>query len=92
MQLRPRFLLNINYLLHFRAISYIPSTLMYPILTFILLSICISYWAVTAVYPLAADLCCYLFKLMCKIIDFIMTFTHMCIYICIHVIDIYIYM
>lgn len=33
-----------------KAIGYIPSTLMYPILTFILLSICISYWAVTAVF------------------------------------------
>nr|XP_048309492.1 choline transporter-like protein 5 isoform X1 [Myodes glareolus] len=33
-----------------KAISYIPSTLLYPILTFILLSVCISYWAVTAVF------------------------------------------
>ncbi|XP_014643844.1 PREDICTED: choline transporter-like protein 5 [Ceratotherium simum simum] len=33
-----------------KAIGYIPSTLIYPVLTFILLSICISYWAVTAVY------------------------------------------
>ncbi|XP_076976712.1 choline transporter-like protein 5 isoform X2 [Tamandua tetradactyla] len=33
-----------------RAIGYIPSTLFYPILTFIFLSICISYWAVTAVF------------------------------------------
>ncbi|XP_039694396.1 choline transporter-like protein 5 [Pteropus medius] len=33
-----------------KAIGYVPSTLVYPVLTFILLSICISYWAVTAVY------------------------------------------
>uniref|UniRef100_A0A8C4LL88 Choline transporter-like protein n=1 Tax=Equus asinus asinus TaxID=83772 RepID=A0A8C4LL88_EQUAS len=33
-----------------KAIGYIPSTLIYPVLTFIFLSICISYWAVTAVY------------------------------------------
>lgn len=35
----------------FRAISYIMSTLFYPIITFILLAICIAYWAVTAMYP-----------------------------------------
>ncbi|XP_073644407.1 choline transporter-like protein 5 isoform X3 [Tursiops truncatus] len=33
-----------------KAIGYIPTTLIYPVLTFILLSICISYWAVIAVY------------------------------------------
>ncbi|XP_008587894.1 PREDICTED: choline transporter-like protein 5 [Galeopterus variegatus] len=33
-----------------KAIGYIPSTLVYPVLTFILLSICIAYWAVTAVF------------------------------------------
>ncbi|XP_073935846.1 choline transporter-like protein 5 isoform X2 [Castor canadensis] len=33
-----------------KAIGYIPSTLLYPLLTFILLSICICYWAVTAVF------------------------------------------
>ncbi|XP_040843183.1 choline transporter-like protein 5 [Ochotona curzoniae] len=33
-----------------RAIGCIPGTLLYPILTFILLSICISYWAVTAIF------------------------------------------
>lgn len=27
------------------------STLFYPIVTFLLIAICISYWAVTAVYP-----------------------------------------
>uniref|UniRef100_A0A673X4C4 Choline transporter-like protein n=1 Tax=Salmo trutta TaxID=8032 RepID=A0A673X4C4_SALTR len=35
-----------------RAIGYIMSTLFYPIITFVLLAICIAYWAVTAVYPL----------------------------------------
>uniref|UniRef100_A0A665UQF8 Choline transporter-like protein n=1 Tax=Echeneis naucrates TaxID=173247 RepID=A0A665UQF8_ECHNA len=34
-----------------KAISYIMSTLFYPIITFFLLAICIAYWAVTAVYP-----------------------------------------
>lgn len=38
-------------LLLFRAISYIMSTLFYPIVTFVLLAICIAYWAVTAMYP-----------------------------------------
>uniref|UniRef100_A0ABI7XVS7 Choline transporter-like protein n=1 Tax=Felis catus TaxID=9685 RepID=A0ABI7XVS7_FELCA len=33
-----------------KAIGYIPTTLVYPLLTFIFLSICISYWAVIAVY------------------------------------------
>ncbi|XP_058159337.1 choline transporter-like protein 5 isoform X3 [Dasypus novemcinctus] len=33
-----------------KAIGYIPSTLFYPLLTFTFLSICISYWAVTAVF------------------------------------------
>ncbi|TKC45197.1 hypothetical protein EI555_003788, partial [Monodon monoceros] len=33
-----------------KAIGYIPTTLIYPVLTFIFLSICISYWAVIAVY------------------------------------------
>ncbi|XP_029988685.1 choline transporter-like protein 5-B isoform X3 [Sphaeramia orbicularis] len=32
-----------------KAISYIMSTLFYPIITFLLLAICIAYWAVTAV-------------------------------------------
>ncbi|XP_045691566.1 choline transporter-like protein 5 [Phyllostomus hastatus] len=33
-----------------KAIGYVPSTLVYPVLTFFFLSICICYWAVTAVY------------------------------------------
>ncbi|XP_068175377.1 choline transporter-like protein 5-B isoform X4 [Antennarius striatus] len=33
-----------------RAISYIMSTLFYPIITFFLLAICIAYWAITAVF------------------------------------------
>ncbi|XP_023574107.1 choline transporter-like protein 5 isoform X2 [Octodon degus] len=32
-----------------KAIAYLPSTLVYPVLTFILLSICFAYWIVTAV-------------------------------------------
>ncbi|XP_036899749.1 choline transporter-like protein 5 [Sturnira hondurensis] len=33
-----------------KAIGYVPSTLVYPVLTFFFLSVCICYWAVTAVY------------------------------------------
>ncbi|XP_035278345.1 choline transporter-like protein 5-A isoform X1 [Anguilla anguilla] len=33
-----------------KAIGYIMSTLFYPIITFLLLAVCISYWAVTAVF------------------------------------------
>ncbi|XP_029931336.1 choline transporter-like protein 5-A [Myripristis murdjan] len=33
-----------------RAMSYIMSTLFYPVVTFFLLAVCISYWAVTAVF------------------------------------------
>uniref|UniRef100_A0A4W6BNI8 Choline transporter-like protein n=1 Tax=Lates calcarifer TaxID=8187 RepID=A0A4W6BNI8_LATCA len=33
-----------------RAIGHIMSTLFFPVVTFLLLTICISYWAVTAVY------------------------------------------
>uniref|UniRef100_A0A452R546 Choline transporter-like protein n=1 Tax=Ursus americanus TaxID=9643 RepID=A0A452R546_URSAM len=33
-----------------KAIGYLPTTLIYPVLTFIFLSICIAYWAVTAIY------------------------------------------
>ncbi|XP_069088527.1 choline transporter-like protein 5 isoform X6 [Pleurodeles waltl] len=33
-----------------RAIGYIMSALFYPIITFILIAVCISYWAVTAVF------------------------------------------
>ncbi|XP_010603447.1 choline transporter-like protein 5 isoform X3 [Fukomys damarensis] len=33
-----------------KAIGYIPSTLVYPVLTFILLSVCFSYWIVTALF------------------------------------------
>ncbi|XP_023253981.1 choline transporter-like protein 5-A [Seriola lalandi dorsalis] len=33
-----------------KAISHIMSTLFFPVVTFLLLTVCISYWAVTAVY------------------------------------------
>ncbi|XP_026888163.2 choline transporter-like protein 5-A [Electrophorus electricus] len=33
-----------------RAIGYIMSALFYPVITFVLLAVCISYWAVTAVF------------------------------------------
>ncbi|XP_068447433.1 choline transporter-like protein 5-B isoform X2 [Clinocottus analis] len=38
-----------------RAISHIMATLFYPIITFFLLSICIAYWAVTAVFLASSD-------------------------------------
>uniref|UniRef100_A0A674NQG3 Choline transporter-like protein n=1 Tax=Takifugu rubripes TaxID=31033 RepID=A0A674NQG3_TAKRU len=34
-----------------KAISHITSTLFYPLITFLMLTICLLYWAVTAVYP-----------------------------------------
>uniref|UniRef100_A0A8C9Z1H5 Choline transporter-like protein n=1 Tax=Sander lucioperca TaxID=283035 RepID=A0A8C9Z1H5_SANLU len=34
-----------------KAIGYIMSTLFFPLITFFLVSVCVSYWAVTAVYP-----------------------------------------
>ncbi|MGH0150157.1 UNVERIFIED_CONTAM: hypothetical protein FKN15_048838 [Acipenser sinensis] len=37
-----------------KAIGHIMSTLFYPIITFLLIAICISYWAVTAMYPIPA--------------------------------------
>ncbi|XP_041658402.1 choline transporter-like protein 5-A [Cheilinus undulatus] len=33
-----------------KAMGHIPSTLFYPVVTFLLITVCISYWAVTAVY------------------------------------------
>uniref|UniRef100_A0A8B9KVF4 Choline transporter-like protein n=1 Tax=Astyanax mexicanus TaxID=7994 RepID=A0A8B9KVF4_ASTMX len=41
-----------------KAVSYIMSTLFYPIITFMLLALCIAYWAVTAVYPLKQPVFC----------------------------------
>uniref|UniRef100_A0A672I4L2 Choline transporter-like protein n=1 Tax=Salarias fasciatus TaxID=181472 RepID=A0A672I4L2_SALFA len=38
-----------------KAISYIMSTLFYPVITFFLLAICIAYWAITAVYPFTSS-------------------------------------
>lgn len=35
----------------FRAITHITSTLFYPLITFLMLTICIVYWALTAAYP-----------------------------------------
>uniref|UniRef100_A0A4W5QUV1 Choline transporter-like protein n=1 Tax=Hucho hucho TaxID=62062 RepID=A0A4W5QUV1_9TELE len=47
----PPHILSILFLSLFsRAIGYIMSTLFYPIVTFVLLAICIAYWAVTAVF------------------------------------------
>lgn len=36
----------------YRAVGQMMSTMFYPLVTFILLVICIGYWAVTALYPL----------------------------------------
>uniref|UniRef100_A0A673AEZ9 Choline transporter-like protein n=1 Tax=Sphaeramia orbicularis TaxID=375764 RepID=A0A673AEZ9_9TELE len=38
-----------------RAIGHIMSTLFYPVFTFVLLAVCISYWAVTSVYPFTSS-------------------------------------
>lgn len=35
-----------------RAISYMMSTLLYPVVTFVLLVVCVAYWGATALYPL----------------------------------------
>uniref|UniRef100_A0AAQ6A888 Choline transporter-like protein n=1 Tax=Amphiprion ocellaris TaxID=80972 RepID=A0AAQ6A888_AMPOC len=43
--------LTLWFLLSCRAISYIMSTLFFPVITFILLTICISYWGFIAMYP-----------------------------------------
>ncbi|KAG2469129.1 CTL4 protein, partial [Polypterus senegalus] len=34
-----------------KAISYIMSSLVYPLVTFVLLIICVAYWVITALYP-----------------------------------------
>ena len=36
----------------YRAVGHMMSTLFYPLVTFVLLLICIVYWAMTALYPL----------------------------------------
>lgn len=43
----PRGLLLSSY----RAVGQMMSTMFYPLVTFVLLVICIGYWAVTALYP-----------------------------------------
>lgn len=35
-----------------RAVGQMMSTMFYPLVTFVLLLICIAYWAMTALYPL----------------------------------------
>lgn len=36
-----------------RAVGQMMSTMFYPLVTFVLLVICIAYWAMTALYPLS---------------------------------------
>lgn len=36
----------------YRAVGHMMSTMFYPLVTFVLLLICIVYWAMTALYPL----------------------------------------
>lgn len=38
----------------YRAVGQMMSTMFYPLVTFVLLVICISYWALIALYPLYA--------------------------------------
>uniref|UniRef100_A0A3Q1G195 Choline transporter-like protein n=1 Tax=Acanthochromis polyacanthus TaxID=80966 RepID=A0A3Q1G195_9TELE len=45
------FSLTLWFVLLCRAISYIMSTLFFPVITFFLLTICISYWGFIAMYP-----------------------------------------
>lgn len=40
-------------LLPSRAVGYVMCSLLYPLVTFFLLCLCIAYWASTAVYPLS---------------------------------------
>lgn len=34
-----------------RAISHMMSALLYPLITFVLLLVCVAYWGATALYP-----------------------------------------
>lgn len=43
-------LMPASYLLP-RAVGYVMCSLLYPLVTFLLLCLCIAYWASTAVYP-----------------------------------------
>lgn len=36
-----------------RAVGYVMCSMLYPLVTFFLLCLCIAYWASTAVYPLS---------------------------------------
>lgn len=36
-----------------RAVGHMMSTMFYPLVTFVLLVICIAYWVTTALYPLS---------------------------------------
>lgn len=53
-----------------RAISHMMSSLLYPLVTFVLLVVCVAYWGTTAMYPLILCLrvcvCC-MFLPMCSI-------------------------
>uniref|UniRef100_A0A8C1D6G7 Choline transporter-like protein n=1 Tax=Cyprinus carpio carpio TaxID=630221 RepID=A0A8C1D6G7_CYPCA len=47
-----------------KALGHMMSTLFYPIVTFVLLLVCVSYWGITALYPLhtSRDLMCLCFS------------------------------
>uniref|UniRef100_A0A8C9Z9D8 Choline transporter-like protein n=1 Tax=Sander lucioperca TaxID=283035 RepID=A0A8C9Z9D8_SANLU len=45
-----------------KAISHMMSSLLYPLVTFVLLLVCVAYWGATALYPLI--LCVYMFGCM----------------------------
>lgn len=41
-----------------RAISHMMSSLLYPLVTFVLLLVCVAYWGTTAMYPHVAAITC----------------------------------
>lgn len=41
-----------------RAISHMMSALLYPLITFVLLLVCVAYWGATALYPLLFSIVC----------------------------------
>uniref|UniRef100_A0A671KMW8 Choline transporter-like protein n=1 Tax=Sinocyclocheilus anshuiensis TaxID=1608454 RepID=A0A671KMW8_9TELE len=45
-----------------KALGHMMSTLFYPIVTFVLLLVCVSYWGITALYPSHTNLMCLCFS------------------------------
>lgn len=47
----------LNYFYCNRAVGYIPGVVLYPIVTWVLLTLTIAFWAVIAVYPSFTSYC-----------------------------------